>query len=44
MIDRKRGDKDAALNLLDKQLNLDPLNHFARFEKYLNTGKESDKE
>ena len=24
-------------------LTIDPLNHFARFEKYLNTGLESDK-
>jgi tetratricopeptide (TPR) repeat protein len=43
MTERRRGDSDAALKCLDEQLNLDPLNHFARFEKYLNTGTEADK-
>ena len=43
MIDRKLGNHGAAIKLLDEQLDIDPLNHFARFEKYLNTGLESDK-
>ena len=43
MIERKRGNKDLALSILNEQLTIDPLNHFARFEKYLNTGLESDK-
>ena len=43
MIDRKSGNDTAAINMLNEQLALDPLNHFARFEKYLNTGSETDK-
>ncbi len=43
MIDRKRGNSVSALTCLNEQLSLDPLNHFARFEKYLNTGTEADK-
>ena len=43
MIERKRGRKEAALDILNEQLDLDPLNHLARFEKYLNTGAEADK-
>lgn len=43
MIQRKRGNTAAALKCLDEQLKLDPLNHFARFEKYLDTGAGSDK-
>jgi len=43
MIKRKQGDPAAAMKLLGEQLLIDPLNHFARFEKYLNSGLESDK-
>jgi tetratricopeptide (TPR) repeat protein len=43
MTERKRGKHDAAINTLNEQIDLDPLNHFARFEKYLNTGEEEDK-
>jgi tetratricopeptide (TPR) repeat protein len=43
MIERKRGNQDGALKTLNEQLDLDPLNHFARFEKFLNTGAETDK-
>ena len=43
MIDRKRGNSDHAIKTLNEQLDLDPLNHLARFEKYLNTGAEADK-
>jgi len=43
MIDRKEGKPNFALTILNEQLLLDPLNHFARFEKYLNTGTEADK-
>jgi len=41
---RKLGNKNAALTLLDQQIHIDPLNHIARFEKYLNTRAEKDKE
>ncbi len=44
IIERKRGRSEAALDILNEQLNLDPLNHLARFEKYLNTGAAADKE
>ena len=44
MIERKRGNKDLAMSILNEQLNINPLNHIARFEKYLNTGVESDKD
>jgi tetratricopeptide (TPR) repeat protein len=43
MIDRKRSDSVSALAIINEELSLDPLNHQARFEKYLNTGKEADK-
>jgi len=43
MIDRKRGNTASAITILNEQLTLDPLNHFARFEKYLNTVNESDR-
>lgn len=32
---RKKGEKNNALSILDKIQTLDPLNHFARFERYL---------
>ena len=40
MAERKRGNNDVALEILKEQLDQDPLNHFARFEKYLITGSE----
>ncbi len=43
MVQRKLGNIAAALDLLDKQLLDDPLNHMARFERYLNTGEEKNK-
>jgi tetratricopeptide (TPR) repeat protein len=43
LINRKRGNQVSALKILETQIALDPLNHTARFEKYLNTGSESDK-
>ncbi len=43
MIDRKRGNSASAINSLNELLAVDPLNHFARFEKYMNTGTEPDK-
>jgi tetratricopeptide (TPR) repeat protein len=43
MISRKKGDTGNALKYIDGQLELDPLDHFARFEKYLNSGSESDR-
>ena len=33
-----------ALQILNEQIELDPLNHLARFEKYLITNEEADKE
>ncbi|MBK8883430.1 MAG: DUF5107 domain-containing protein [Bacteroidales bacterium] len=42
LIERKLGNKIAALNILNEQIELDPLNHLARFEKYLITNVESD--
>lgn len=44
VIERKLGNKDAALKIINEQLLLDPLDHQARFEKYLNTDDEADKE
>jgi tetratricopeptide (TPR) repeat protein len=43
MIDRKRSNSVSALAIINSELTLDPLNHRARFEKYLNTGMESDR-
>jgi tetratricopeptide (TPR) repeat protein len=43
MIDRKRGNTSSAIQSIDGLLAVDPLNHFARFEKYMNTGAGSDK-
>ena len=43
LIDRKRDNRELALRTLNEQLDLDPLNHAARFEKFLNTGAEVDK-
>ena len=43
LIDRKQGNRISALAILDEQISLDPLSHMARFEKYLNTGSESDR-
>ncbi len=43
LTERMRGNSNAALQILDEQISLDPLNHMARFEKYMNTGSEADK-
>ena len=43
LAERKMGNREAAIKKLDRLLELDPLNHMARFEKYLNTGSEADK-
>ncbi len=43
LLARKQGNAVSALTYLNEQISLDPLNHFARFEKYLNTGMEADK-
>jgi tetratricopeptide (TPR) repeat protein len=44
LIKRKAGDSSSALSIINEQLKRDPLNHISRFEKYMNTGSESDKE
>ncbi|WP_128546468.1 DUF5107 domain-containing protein [Larkinella soli] len=41
---RKQGKSEVAKALIQEQLTRDPLNHAARFEKYLNSGKEEDKQ
>jgi tetratricopeptide (TPR) repeat protein len=43
LISRKKGDQGTALKYIREQLAQDPLDHFARFEKYLNTGSEEDR-
>jgi hypothetical protein len=43
MILRKQGNTGTAVKQLDDLIWQNPLNHFARFEKFLNTEKESDK-
>ena len=42
VIERKLGNMQEALNILNEQIELDPLNHLARFEKYLITDDDSD--
>jgi tetratricopeptide (TPR) repeat protein len=42
--ERKLGNSASALDILNKQIELDPLNHLARFEKYLNTNADADME
>jgi tetratricopeptide (TPR) repeat protein len=42
--ERKLFHPEEALRILDDQLNRDPLNHIARFEKYLNTGNPEDQQ
>jgi tetratricopeptide (TPR) repeat protein len=37
---RKLGNLNDAEKVINEQLNVDPLNHFARFEKYLLTGRQ----
>lgn len=44
LIKRKTGDSSSALSIINEQLKRDPLNHISRFEKYINTGSESDKD
>ena len=44
VIERKLGNRESALKILNEQIALDPLNHLARFEKYLITDSESDQE
>lgn len=41
--ERKLGHQKSALKILSERLLIDPLNHVARFEKYLNTGDAADK-
>lgn len=41
---RKQGHTGTALKQLDEMLWQNPLNHVARYEKYLNTGDEKDKD
>ncbi len=43
IIERKLGNTRAALEILNSEIELDPLNHLARFEKYLNTNDEKDR-
>ena len=43
LIKRKTGDSTSSLAIINEQLTRDPLNHISRFEKYINTGSESDK-
>ena len=43
VIKRITGDKSSSLELINEQLARDPLNHISRFEKYMNTGSESDR-
>ena len=43
LLARKQGQSKVALTLLSDQLQRDPLNHFASFERYLNTDREADK-
>ena len=44
LINRKKGDAAAALNIGNEQIEFDPLNHMARFEKFLITGNTKDKD
>ena len=41
---RKLGEKDIALKAIDRMLALNPLNHHARFEKYLLTRTQNDRD
>jgi tetratricopeptide (TPR) repeat protein len=40
--ERKLGNQEEALNIINEQLDINPLNHAARFEKYLNTKDPAD--
>ena len=42
VIERNIGNSDGALEILNEQIELDPLNHLARFEKYLITDEEAE--
>ena len=44
VIERKLGNTDAALKIINEQIERDPLDHLARFEKYLNTNESTDKD
>ena len=44
VIERNLGNSKEALEILNEQIALDPLNHMARFEKYLITDAEADQE
>jgi tetratricopeptide (TPR) repeat protein len=44
IIERNLGNTQNALTILDHQIELDPLNHLARFEKYLITDDEADRD
>ena len=44
LIDRKHGKSASAINSLNELLAVDPLNHFAQFEKYMITGAGADKD
>jgi tetratricopeptide (TPR) repeat protein len=43
VLKRKMGDDSSSLAIINAQLMRDPMNHISRFEKYMNTGSESDK-
>jgi tetratricopeptide (TPR) repeat protein len=44
VIERKMGNSKGALKIINEQIELDPLDHLARFEKYLITSEEADKQ
>jgi len=44
IIGRNLGNNEGALTILNEQIEKDPLNHLARFEKFMITGEESDAE
>lgn len=44
LIERKLAKKDEALRIINEQITLDPLNHMARFEKFLNTKDNADRD
>jgi len=44
VIERKLGKADEAMKLIESQIEADPLNHLARFERYLISGDEADRD
>jgi tetratricopeptide (TPR) repeat protein len=44
VIERKLGNNEGALDILNEQIVQDPLDHFARFEKFLITNDEADRD